>query len=300
MDRAALTHPGRVLYPDPGIAKRELAGYYAAVADRLLPHLADRPLSLVRSRDGEAFYQKHHRGPAPPGLASIGIDVGTGRRDYLVCRDATGLASLAQLGVVELHTWGSRLPDPLRADRLTFDLDPDPTLDWRTVADAALTLRALLQALGYESWCKTTGGKGLHVVVPLTTRRPDWDTARTSARAVARYLCRTEPTRFAARPGDAHRRGRLYVDYLRNYGGATAVSAYSPRLRPGAPVSMPLAWRQLEGDEDLRGRRFELRAVPAWLRRRRDPWSGYADTRQAFDADAFARLEGPAPDPGVT
>jgi bifunctional non-homologous end joining protein LigD len=176
-----LSHPDRVLYPDDGITKRELADYYVAVAPRLLPHLAGRPLSLVRATgNARAFFQKHHPGDPPPGLSTACIAVGTGRSDYLVCDDVAGLVSLAQLGAVELHTWGSSVPDPLHADRLTFDLDPDPALAWRAVADAALLVRALLADLGLVSFCKTTGGQGLHVVAPLTGRRPDWTSPSSS------------------------------------------------------------------------------------------------------------------------
>jgi bifunctional non-homologous end joining protein LigD len=286
-----LTSPERVLFPDDGITKRELAAYYAAVAPRLLPHLAGRPLSLVRATDdGRPFFQKHHRGEPPPGLSIACIDLGTGgRRDHLVCEDATGLASLAQLGAVELHTWGSSTRAPLAADRLTFDLDPDPALDWRTVADAALVVRALLRDLGLETFCKTTGGKGLHVVAPLTGRRPPWDRARGWARRVAEFLADSLPERFVAEAGAERRRGRIFVDYLRNYGGATAVAAWSPRLRPGAPVSMPLAWRDLEGREDLRGTRWTLRGLVA-AKLPRDPWTRYARVRQALDDAALARL----------
>ncbi len=285
-----LSHPQRVLYPDDGITKQELADYYVAVAPRLLPHLAGRPLSLVRATGTtRPFFQKHHRGNPPPGLSTACISVGSGRSDYLVCDDVAGLVSLAQLGAVELHTWGSSLPDPLRADRLTFDLDPDPALDWRTVADAALLVRALLQDLGLASFCKTTGGKGLHVVAPLTGRRPDWETARTWARAVAEFVASGLPDRFTAKSGAERRRGRIFVDYLRNAAGATAVAAWSPRQRPGAPVSMPLSWRDVEKDTDLRATRFALRELGA-ARVPRDPWSAYAATRQSLSKGALTKL----------
>lgn len=288
-----LSHPERVLYPDDGITKQELADYFVAVAPRLLPHLAGRPLSIVRATGRDRpFFQKHPRGAAPRGLSTVCIEVGSGRSDYLVCDDVAGLVSLAQLGAVELHTWGGSVPDPLRADRLTFDLDPDPTLDWRTVADAALVVQALLGDLGLESYCKTTGGKGLHVVAPLTGRTPDWPTARRWSRTVAEFVANGLPERFTSKSGAQRREGRIFVDYLRNAAGATAVAAWSPRQRPGTPVSMPLSWRDVERHEDLRGTRHSLRALAARGRLPRDPWVGYAATRQNLQERALEKLGG--------
>ena len=247
-----LSHPGRVLYPEDGVTKRELADYYVAVASRLLPQLAARPLSLVRATAGSRpFFQRHPRGS--PGLSIAGIAVGGVRGDYLVCDAVAGLVSLAQLGAVELHTWGSSLPDPLRADRLTFDLDPDPALDWRSVADAAL-------------WV-----------------------AGDFARAAAESMPACRPARFTAHPGAARRRGRIFVDYLRNAPGATAVAAWSPRQRPGVPVAMPLSWREVEQDADLRGAHFTLRQLGG-ARLPRDPWAEYARTTQALTAGARRSL----------
>lgn len=293
----ALTHPDRVLYPEDGVTKQELADYFVKVAPRLLPHLAGRPVSLLRATGGDRpFFQKHPTGELPPGVESVSIDTGSegGRRDYLVCRNVDGLVGFAQLGAVELHTWGSSKPDPLRADRLTFDLDPDPALDWRTVAGAAVLVRALLEDLGLKSFCKTTGGKGLHVVAPLTGRRPDWKTARDWARAVADFVARGLPDRFTSTPGAKNRNAKIFVDYLRNYAGATAVSAWSPRLRAGVPISMPIAWRDVEGDVDLRGTHFTLRELAApGAKLPADAWSAYSRTKQSLDPSALRKL-GPA------
>jgi bifunctional non-homologous end joining protein LigD len=291
-----LTHPDRVVYPDDGITKRELAEYYARVAPRLLPHLAGRPLSLVRAAGPRTFFQKHTTGTPPPGFEIACVDTGPGADDYLVCIDAAGLSGLAQMAAVELHTWGSRLPEPLRADRLTFDLDPDPALEWRSVADAALLLRALLRDLGLTTFCKTTGGKGLHVVAPLTGALPDWPRARAWSRSVAEFLARGLPERYTATSGAANRRGRIFVDYLRNGVGATAVAAWSPRWRAGAPVSVPLAWSDVEGDDDPRGR-HTLRSLLAAKTLPRDAWTAYAATSQSLDDGALAKL---AKTPGAT
>jgi bifunctional non-homologous end joining protein LigD len=281
-----------VLYPGDGVTKQELADYFVKVAPRLLPHLANRPVSLLRVSGGDRpFFQKHPTGAVPPGIETVSIDTGGegGRRDYMVCRNVDGLVALAQLGAVELHTWGSGTTDPLHADRLTFDLDPDPALDWRPVADAALIVRALVEDLGLKSFCKTTGGKGLHVVAPLTGRRPDWVTARTWARAISEFIARGLPDRFTSTPGAKHRTGKIFVDYLRNYAGATAVSAWSPRLRTGVPVSMPIAWRDVERDDDLRGIHFTLREL-AGDRLRRDAWANYASVEQTLATKALVKL----------
>jgi bifunctional non-homologous end joining protein LigD len=293
-DAARLTHPDRVLYPDDGVTKRELADYFAKVAPRLLPHLVDRPLAVLRATDGaRPFFQKHQSGDPPPGIETVVIDIGSGgRRDYFVCADERGLASLAQIGAVELHTWGSSRPDPLRADRLTFDLDPDPALDWRTVADAALVVRALLLDLGLETFCKTTGGKGLHVVAPLTGRRPDWQAARAWSRTVADFVARGLPDRFTSTSGARNREGKIFVDYLRNYVGATAAAAWSPRLRAGVPVSMPITWRDVEGGEDVRGVHFTLRGLSSG-KLPRDAWAKYGDVEQSLDRRALSKLGGP-------
>jgi bifunctional non-homologous end joining protein LigD len=287
-----LTHPDRVVYPEDGITKRELADYYARLAPRLLPHLAGRPLSLVRAAGTRTFFRKHTTGTPPAGLRVVCVDTGPGDDDYLVCEDATGLASLAQQAAVELHTWGGRMPDPLRADRLTFDLDPDPSLAWRDVAAAALLLRALLRDLGLTTFCKTTGGKGLHVVAPLTGALPDWETARRYARAVAEFLARSLPERYTARAGAERRRGRIYVDYLRNAAGATAVAAWSPRWRAGGPVSEPLAWGEVEASTDPRGR-LTLRDLLAAKSVPRDPWTAYAKTSQPLDEASLRKLDAP-------
>jgi bifunctional non-homologous end joining protein LigD len=211
------------------------------------------------------------------------------RQDYVLCRTAEGLLELAQLGVAEIHTFGSRYPRVDRADRLTFDLDPDPDLPWTQVRDAALTVRELLDRIGFESFVKTTGGKGLHVVAPLRAPLPDWDLAKRFTRAVSEYLAQSAPGVFVAKAGERNRVGRIFVDYLRNGYGATTVAAFSPRWRPGVRISVPLRWGELSRAQSMpvMGLREAARALARW---RADPWRGYAEVRQTLRETAIARI----------
>jgi bifunctional non-homologous end joining protein LigD len=285
-----LTNPQRVLYPADGVTKHDLAEYYAAIAPVLWPHLKARPLSLVRATgaQGRVFFQRHIDGGAFPGLESVSIP-GSDAEPYFVCRSMDAVPTLAQMGAVELHTWGSRMPNPERADRMTFDLDPDPTLPWPRVREAATLVRELLEELGLRSRLKTSGGMGLHIVVPLASG-PPMEVAASFSRRVAEHLARLAPQRFSARRGAEHRKGKVYVDWQRNQFAATTVSAYSPRHRAGVPVSMPLAWDEL-GRKDIRGACFNLRNVVARVADRGDAWADEAPLRQKLTQRVIDRLE---------
>ncbi len=230
--------------PTTGITKLDLARYYADVADWALPHLAHRPLSLVRAPTGvggELFYQKHAGSSVPEAVTRIEIDGET----HLAIEDLAGLLSLVQIGVLEIHPWGSTIDKLEQPDRVTFDLDPDEGLPWSRVTEAALEIRDVLAGLGLQSFVKTTGGKGLHVVVPLTPRL-GWDEVKNFTKAVADDMAARHPQRYTANQSKRARQGRIYIDYLRNARGATAVGAYSTRARPGATVSTPLSWSEVE------------------------------------------------------
>ncbi|HUG62053.1 MAG TPA: non-homologous end-joining DNA ligase, partial [Methylomirabilota bacterium] len=202
--------------------------------------------------------------------------------EVLSIDDEAGLLALVQAGVLEIHPWGSTLADPERPDRVVFDLDPDEGLDWTAVVDAAVAVRGRLQALGLVSFLKTTGGKGLHVVAPLRPKA-SWDAVKAFALSVAEAMARDEPDRFTATVSKRARTGRIYVDYLRNGRGATAVAAYSTRARPRAPVSTPLAWDELSAD--LRPNHFTVETLPTRLRHLgADPWAGLADVDQTAPA----------------
>ena len=282
-----LTHPDRVLVPEPATTKRDLARFYLAVAPRLLPHLRGRPTMLVRCPDGiegECFYQKHAGFSAPDSLQRVRIQEARKTGDYLVVNDRAGLVGLAQIGILEVHAWNSRFEHLEQPDRLVFDLDPDTAVSWGRVRAAARRVRARLLELDLESFVKTTGGKGLHVVVPLQ-RAAGWDETARFAESVARDLAREEPEHYVAEMSKARRQGRIFIDWLRNHRGATSVTPYSPRARAGAPVSMPLAWEELD---DVAGpEAFTIANTPQRLQQL-DPWSGYAKVRQRLTA---SRLE---------
>ena len=251
-----LTHPDRVLFPHDGITKLQLAEYFAAVGEAAMPHYQDRPLSILRNTHGsKPFFQKHFLDSPSGGLRIVQIPNADKDPDFVVCESTEGLLHLAQVGAVELHSWGAVMPKPTHADRLTFDLDPGADLPYAPLRDAALAIRKLMQDAGLESWVKTTGGKGLHVVVPLTKPLPDWDTAKEFARSVTLFMERLAPTMFTSKTGERNRKKKIFVDYLRNGFGATAVAAFSPRWRTGVGVSTPVSWDEI--DDDIRGDAFQ-------------------------------------------
>ena len=285
-----LTHPDRVLFPHDGITKLELAEYFAAIGEHAMPHYKDRPLSILRNTHGsKPFFQKHFLETSSAGLRVVKIPNADKDPDFTVCDSPEGLLHLAQVGTVELHSWGAVMPKPTHADRLTFDLDPGADLAYAPLRDAALAIRKLMKDLGLESWIKTTGGKGLHVVVPLTRPLPDWPTAKEFAHEVTLFMERLAPTMFTSKTGERNRKNKIFVDYLRNGFGATAVAAFSPRWRPGVGVSTPVSWDEI--DEDVRGTHFNLHNVPQRIAKlRKDPWKDYWTAEQALTKAMLKRL----------
>jgi len=255
-----------------------------------MPHYKDRPLSILRNTHGsKPFFQKHFLEESGTGLRVVQIPNADKDPDFVVCDSPEGLLHLAQVGAVELHSWGAVMPKPTHADRLTFDLDPGAELPYPPLRDAALAIRKLLQDLGLESWVKTTGGKGLHVVVPLGRSLPDWEKAKEFAREVTLFMERLAPTMFTSKTGERNRKKKIFVDYLRNGFGATAVAAFSPRWRPGVGVSTPVAWDEI--DEDIRGTHFNIHNVPGRIAKQRtDPWKAYWASNQALTAGMTAKL----------
>jgi bifunctional non-homologous end joining protein LigD len=286
-----ITHPDRVLWPEVEVTKIELARYYVSIAEWMLPHVAGRPLAVVRGPRGYAgttFFQKHLAAGMPRALRSVRIRDEEGEQDHLVIDDVAGLVALVQMDVLEIHVWGTMADQVERPDRMVLDLDPDETIAWPVVVDAARAARLRLEHLELESFVKTTGGKGLHVVVPLA-RRHGWSEMKAFARAVAADLARRLPDAFTVNPAKAARRGKIYLDYLRNGRGATAVAAYSARARSGAPVSVPLAWEELDGR--LRPADLTVRTVPERLAALpADPWESLPTTRQSITAPMRAAL----------
>jgi bifunctional non-homologous end joining protein LigD len=277
-----LTHPDKVLDTESGLTKQQLADYYAAVADRMLPHIADRPLSLVRCPDGTGkpcFFQKHVNAMLPKGIGTVTVpDKKTGKPEpYITLNTAEQLVSLAQLGVLEIHPWGSTNADLEHPDRLILDLDPDDSIPWPTLCSAAAEVRKRLKQAGLESFLKLTGGKGLHIVAPIQPTLT-WDELKSAAHTFVLSMERSNPSLYLTKMSKAARKGKIYLDYLRNERGATAVATYSPRARAGAHVSLPLPWSALkEPDRPT----FAVEGLPDWRKRlSSDPWKSMTSTRQ--------------------
>lgn len=279
----ALSSPDKLLFPDDGISKQDLADYYAAVVDWLLPEIRERPLSLVRCPGGigaQCFFQKH----ATAGLelvSRVPIDeTAGGSEDYLFVTDAASVMELVQFNTLEFHPWGATVEDLEHCDRLVFDLDPDESVGWPEVVAAARQLRDYLKQAGLASFVRTSGGKGLHLVVPLAPAAP-WAQARAFAQAVAEAAREADPLRYVATASKRLRKGRIFIDWLRNGRGATSVASFSVRARPGAPVAMPLRWEEL--GKVASGHAFNIRNVPARLRRLKShPWEGFDTLRQSL------------------
>ncbi|MCC6766631.1 MAG: DNA ligase D [Deltaproteobacteria bacterium] len=285
-----LTHPERVLYPDLPLTKLELARFYGAIADWVLPHVVGRPLSLLRCPTGlgSCFYVKHATTADPGVLRRIPIREKDERREYAVVDDLAGLMALVQMSILEIHTWNARADDLERPDRVIIDLDPGPDVGWPRVLDAAELVRVAFETLGLRSFVKTTGGKGLHVVVPFTPER-DWETCLGFARGVSEAIVRQDPKAYTTTMTKRGREKKILLDYYRNHRGATAIAAFSTRARAGAPVAVPLAWDELS--PKLRSDHFTVRNVTARLRRlKHDPWREYWTVRQRISAKALAAV----------
>jgi bifunctional non-homologous end joining protein LigD len=290
-DDTTLTHPNRVLYPEDGITKRDLAEYYDRVAGVMLPHVADRPIALKRCPDGiakQCFYQKHWTSAVPPGLRTVTIAEQDGSKSpYAVIEDARGLTALVQYGALEIHLWGARADRVESPDRIVVDLDPAPDVAWRLVRDAASRLREILADLELDCWIKTSGGKGLHVVVPIA-RRATWSLAAEFAEAVAGALARSDEDRFLTVASKKHRRGKIFIDWLRNARSALVVAPWSTRARPSAPISVPISWDEL--DRVRSGAHFTLAGARRLLRGRADPWADLETASQRISAAMVKRL----------
>jgi bifunctional non-homologous end joining protein LigD len=288
-----VTNPDRKMFGADGPTKLELALYYAQVGDWMLPELVLRPVSLLRCPTGKAadcFFQRHAMSGMPEAIRQISLreEGSKERADYLYLENARGLLALAQFGAVELHSWGCRVDKPERPDRMVFDLDPDESLPWRHVVDAALEVRQSLAELGFVPFVKTTGGKGLHVVVALA-RRQAWPDVRRFAEVFAVAMARRLPKLFTANMAKSSRRGRVFLDYLRNGRSATAVAAYSLRARPGVPASTPLTWEELVDIDDPAD--FNYATVPVRLTEVDDPWAELAGSARPLTKEMERRLQ---------
>jgi bifunctional non-homologous end joining protein LigD len=287
----AISNPDRVIYPGTAITKVALAQFYERIAPWILPHLTGRPLTLVRCPEGlqkPCFYMKHSKVWALPAVRRVSIQEKTKIGEYLVVDTLPALISLVQMNVLEIHTWNTCVDHVEHPDRIVFDIDPGEEVSWTQVVDAARLVRRLLRAAGLESFPKTTGGKGLHVVVPLTPS-VDWRTCLEFSRRLAVTIERHNPRLYTTSFPKAGRERKILIDYLRNNRTNTSVSAYSTRAREGAAVSMPLTWRELTPALDPRD--FTVLTVESRLARRKDPWAGYWETTQRLSAEAMAQAD---------
>lgn len=287
-----VSHPDRVIDKSTGARKIDLVQYYESVARWMLPHLADRPVSLVRAPEdigGELFFQKHSQKLSIPNITQHpGLD--PGHPPLITVETVKALVGAAQMGTIEFHTWNGVASNIEKPDRVVFDLDPDPSLGWDRMIEAAQLTRSLLDELGLTSFCKTSGGKGFHVVVPLS-KHAGWDEVKEFSQAVAQHMASTLPKYFSAKMGAQNRKQKIFVDYLRNNRGSSTVAAFSARARPGLGVSVPLAWDEVAsttgGDQWNIGNLHERLA-----NLKSDPWADYSKTRQRITAAMRKRLNG--------
>jgi bifunctional non-homologous end joining protein LigD len=281
-----LTHPEKIIDPESQLTKQQLADYYWAIAPSMLPYIAGRPLSLVRCPEGTGhpcFFQKHVNNTLPDGIESVDIADKNGKVEpYITLSTPEALAGVAQMGVLEVHPWGSTNADLEHPDRIIIDLDPDAAISWRTLADSALEVRKQFKKINLESFLKSTGGKGLHVVVPIEPEH-DWPTVKQFAHTFVLAMEKQQPALYLTKMSKAARKDRIYLDYLRNERGATAVAAFSPRARAGVPVSLPLSWTDLK----LPNRPvFQVAHFEEWRNRlQRDPWKDLPKVHQRLKTD---------------
>jgi len=285
-----ISHPDRLIYPDLGISKIHLARYYEEIGEWIVPHVAGRPLTLVHCPAGLAapcIYLKHAKAWGPNALRRVKIQEKTKVGEYLVADSIEAVVSLAQMGIVEIHTWNSTMKHIERPNRIVWDLDPGPAVTWKQIVKAAGLVRAILKTLGLTSWVKTTGGRGLHVVVPIKPAREVPECLEFSRR-VSDAIVRTDPQLYTTTFAKVGRERKILIDYMRNNRTNTSVCAFSPRARAGATVSMPLDWSDLNASPE----RWTLPAVTRRLKRlRSDPWAKYWNCHQEISHASFAAVQ---------
>jgi bifunctional non-homologous end joining protein LigD len=270
------------LFPDPGVTKRQLASYWEQIAEHALPLMERRPLTLKRCPEGygaQCFYQKHVGIGVPAVVARVSIKAD--EEPYAMVDGLPAILGLVQISALELHVWGSRAEHIDQPDIVVFDLDPAEDVGWQAVVDAAVLIKERLERLGLRGFLRLTGGKGLHVVVPVVPG-PDWPAVKKFARAFVNEIVREDPRRFTPSIAKSERGGKIFIDYLRNDREATAIASYSPRARAGAPVALPIEWEELDRDAAT-APRYSLLDVPELVRRReRDPWEDFEAARRSL------------------
>jgi bifunctional non-homologous end joining protein LigD len=277
----ALTRGSKIFYPEAKITKLDVAEYYSKVAKRMLPHIADRPLMILRcpnGRDQDGFFQKNWNKTLPSSIKKMRVKNKTESNLLLSIDSEQGLIDLAQLGVLEIHTWGTHYKNIEHPDEFVFDIDPHENVEWYRIKECAYLLRDELAQYGLKSFLKTTGGKGLHVVAPVLPRM-DWDLGKDFCKAICEDVARRSPSEFLTKMTKSLRKGKIFLDYLRNGRGSTAIAPYSPRARLDASIAMPLDWKELE--KGVRSDTFHLtdvedRLTPTF----KDPWKDFFKTKQ--------------------
>jgi len=280
-----LTNPNKILYQEDKITKQDLADYYDQISEWMLPHIINRPLTLVRCPDNyrDCFYQKHLPSGVPPSLYEVIIKEKKGKEKHFYIKDKQGLLTLIQLGALEIHPWGCKVDDIEYPDIITFDLDPAPDVPWKRVVAAAFEIKEHLSKFKLKCFVKATGGKGLHIVIPI---KPEysWEEVKTFSQVFADFMVMNDPMNYISKMGKAKRKGKIFIDYLRNQRGATAIAPYSTRARKHAPVAVPLDWDHLTADR--KDTVYTLKTLPAHLQSlRKDPWKNFLKLHQSLHLD---------------
>ncbi len=277
-----ITHPDKVLYPEEGITKEDLLNYYECVCDSMMPFVKNRPLSLLRCPENwhDCFFQRHYIDSTPKVLKAVSIATKNKQEPYVYLNTTEGLLSLVQMNVLEVHPWGSVIDHIENPDFIVFDLDPGPSVTWEEIVTAAFEIKKHLNEFNLVSFVKTTGGKGLHVVVPIEPEY-EWDEVKSFTRVFAEFMERINPDKYTSTMNKAKRRGKIFVDFLRNQRGATAISPYSTRARAHAPVAVPIHWDELSNEK--RDTEFTIKTLPQRLEAlKSDPWEDYWKIKQSL------------------
>jgi bifunctional non-homologous end joining protein LigD len=280
-----LSHPDKILYPEGKITKLNVAEYYESIHDWILPYIVNRPLTLVRCPDNykACFFQRHINNKPPEGVAGIKIQEKHMKDNYVYIKNEAGLLSLSQLNVLEIHPWGSQVKNVTHPDIIVFDLDPAPKLPWAKVVEAAFAVKQVLKDFKLRSYVKTTGGKGLHVVVPI---KPEysWDQVKNFSHVLVDYLVMNHPNQYIGTMTKSKRHNKIFIDYLRNQQSATSIAPYSLRARKFAPVATPVDWDELTSD--IEDTFFTINTLPKRLEHlKKDPWRDFFKKKQSLHLD---------------